>query len=72
LSLFEKEPKLRIPELHNNTYLRIGIKGKKYRINRLVGMLFLGIPENIDNYEIHHIDLNPLNNNVNNLIWLNK
>ena len=37
-------------------------------IHRLVAMLFIPNPDN--KAEIHHIDGNPLNNNVNNLMWL--
>ena len=40
---------------------------KHHKIHRLVGNAFIDNPENKP--VIHHIDSNPLNNNVNNLMW---
>jgi len=50
---------------------RIPISGKKlYRkqVHRRVGLAFIPNPENLS--QIHHIDNNPSNNNVNNLMWV--
>lgn len=46
--------------------------GKMIRIfiHRLVAMLFVPNPDNKTKTEIHHIDGNPLNNNMNNLMWV--
>lgn len=54
-----------LPSLDHNGYNRIGIKGKKYSIHRLVYISFFG---NIDKVlVIDHIDRNKLNNNLDNL-----
>ena len=37
-------------------------------VHRLVGLAFIPNPENLP--QIHHIDNNPSNNNVNNLMWV--
>ena len=43
-------------------------KRKKLRVHRLVALAFI---ENPNNYpEVHHIDHNKENNNVNNLAWV--
>lgn len=43
-------------------------KQKKEYVHRLVALAFLPNPNNLP--EVHHIDANPLNNNVNNLAWI--
>ena len=50
---------------------RIPNSGKKLsrkQVHRLVGLAFIPNPENLP--QIHHIDNNPSNNNVNNLLWV--
>lgn len=59
------------PSKHENGYLRVGLckncKEKKFRIHRLVGMVFISNPNNY--LEINHIDGNKENNCVSNLEW---
>lgn len=47
---------------------RVKIGYANYFIHRLAGVTF--IPNRHKKKELHHIDGNPLNNNVNNLIWV--
>ena len=50
-------------------YAKISINGKRgnISIHRLVARLFIPNPENKP--IVHHLDKNPLNNNVSNLVW---
>ena len=56
----------------NNYYYVIGIYNgsecKRYKIHRLVAMLF--IPNSEQKAEVHHIDCNSLNNRADNLMWV--
>ena len=45
-----------------------GRKLSRKPVHRLVGLAFIPNPENLP--QIHHIDNNPSNNNVNNLMWV--
>ena len=45
-----------------------GRKLSRKQVHRLVGIAFIPNPENLP--QIHHIDNNPSNNNVNNLMWV--
>lgn len=48
----------------------INKKRKSYIIHRLMGIYFIENPNNL--YFIDHIDRNKLNNNINNLRWINR
>ena len=54
-----------------NGYKRVGLfkngKEKKYRVHRLVAIVFLPNPNDLS--QVNHKDENPSNNNVNNLEW---
>ena len=52
----------------NRGYYTISYKQKKYKLHRLVAELFIPNPEN--KREVDHIDTNKLNNNINNLRWV--
>ena len=45
-----------------------GRKLVRKQVHRLVGLAFIPNPDNLP--QIHHIDRNPSNNNVNNLMWV--
>lgn len=51
-------------------HLRKNGKGKSYYIHRLVGLVFIPNPQNLET--IDHIDGNKLNNNADNLQWLSR
>ena len=59
---------------NNKGYLQIGLtkngKQLKYYIHRLLGIQFIDNPNNFN--LIDHIDINKLNNNLENLRWINK
>jgi hypothetical protein len=50
-------------------YLAVKLKGKNHYIHKLVAEQFL-IQPSAEHTEIHHIDINPFNNNVFNLVYL--
>ena len=52
----------------SNGYYRITYKHKSFALHRLVAELFIPNPEN--KKEVDHIDTNKLNNNINNLRWV--
>lgn len=69
------------PEITSKGYLRIGIRDaygqrKNIRIHRLVGWVFVPLPEEFNgNYDIatiDHIDGNKLNNHHTNLEWVTR
>ncbi len=47
-------------------------KGCKKPVHRLIAEAFLGEPENVELYEIHHKDQDKVNNCVENLVWENR
>lgn len=75
-SYCEYNAKILSPVKNQRGYLRVDIYNKyghrTMLVSRLVAAAFLVTPQNIDNYDLHHKDLNKLNNSVQNLIWLTK
>jgi len=65
------EERILKPDKDKLGYLRISLckngKIKRFKIHRLVAMMFLENPENKP--FINHIDCDPSNNNVNNIEW---
>lgn len=55
---------------HQSLCLWEGGKQQMYYIHRLVAEAFIPNPENLP--VVHHIDHNPLNNRVDNLMWMSK
>ncbi len=67
------------PWLHPTGYYRAALSANKKKwfpfIHYLVAITFLGEPPGLagrrrENWHVHHIDGNPLNNSANNLQWL--
>lgn len=62
------------PSNNGKGYLIINLwkngKSKMYFIHRLLGLQFIPNPKNYD--YVDHIDINPLNNNLENLRWIDK
>lgn len=56
------------PNLNKSGYLQVDIKGKNYRVHRLVALAFIE-NERIEAIEINHIDGVKTNNSVTNLEW---
>ncbi len=76
-------PRRRVPqkrEIHpvrndksrKGLYLTVGLhdgeRAKKFFVHRLVAEMFLGPPPS-PNHEVRHLDGNPINNKVKNLVW---
>lgn len=55
-----------------NGYLYIIFEGKRTAIHRLIAQHFINHHISIEGLDVHHIDFNPKNNNVNNLLILTK
>lgn len=68
LSLYRNLPQLLTP-YKRGKYLAVKLKGKNHYIHKLVAEQFL-IQPSAEHTEIHHIDINPFNNNVFNLVYL--
>lgn len=66
ISMYRNKPIVLKP-FNCNNYLTVKIKGKNYRIHRLVATTFIDNPNNLP--VVHHKDHNRKNNNVNNLEW---
>ncbi len=60
--------RIKVPELHDNKYLRVKLNKRNYKVHRLVGLYFISNPSNKP--EINHKDGNKLNNHVDNLEWV--
>lgn len=63
------------PDIVNGGYKRVTIKdteGKIFRpyVHKLVAWAFL--PNPLDKPKVHHIDRNPINNAIDNLIWVTR
>ena len=61
------------PDKQKTGYLQVTLyeNGKpiRYKVHRLVGILFLNCPENYNELQINHIDGNKENNHYSNLEW---
>lgn len=60
----------------NRGYKVLGLSAENktrinFRVHRLVASIFVENDDPINKTEVHHIDGNPLNNNVENLEWCN-
>lgn len=55
------------PSVNVNGYLKLGLKGRTYRVHRLVALAFLGEPG--PGMDACHNDGNRLNNRASNLRW---
>lgn len=64
----ERKNKYLKPSLDSDGYKYVTLKGKHYRIHRLVAMAFIDNPENKPC--IDHIDRNITNNHFSNLRWV--
>ena len=67
-SLCSGKERMLAPTENSGGYLYVTLNRKKYYIHRLVAEHF--IQDNIEKYQVHHIDRNQKNNNVNNLVVL--
>lgn len=56
------------PSLNRAGYLQIGIGQRAWPVHRLVALLFVDNPE--EHLEVDHIDGNKINNNADNLQWV--
>lgn len=55
---------------HSSGYIIVDLRGKKYRVHRLVGEAFIPNPDNKP--DIDHINTNKADNRVDNLRWVTK
>lgn len=65
------EPKILEPWVHkDHAYISLSVNGKryKYQLHRLLAIYFIPNPENKP--IVHHIDKNPVNNKLYNLMWV--
>ena len=51
-------------------YFSVGIKGKQYRVHRLIAAAFLGEPDDDRNIYVNHKNGIGFNNNIENLEWI--
>lgn len=54
--------------INGHGYKQVDLKGKQYKIHRLVALAFLDNPNNLP--QVDHIDENKKNNDVSNLRWV--
>lgn len=54
-------------QLSHRGYMRVFIRGRQYRVHRLVALSHIGEPSH--GQEVNHIDGNKTNNSVDNLEW---
>ena len=59
-----------LTQSNNGRYKAVNIKGTVHYIHRLVAAAFVPNPEN--KTDVSHIDEDPLNNNADNLEWVNR
>lgn len=71
-SFWGRKPRIVKPQISPHGYLQVTLhkdsKQKTFRINRLVGIIFIPNPDNKP--EVDHIDGNKFNNHVSNLRWV--
>lgn len=71
ISMKQDDPKTVLPWIHkDHKYISICHNGDvhRYQVHRLVAIYFIPNPDNKP--IVHHIDKNPLNNDVENLMWV--